>query len=198
MRFLKKKLALAQQRHPERINLEYKKEAEYDSCEEVICDVPIKNKLSQLDSGIESDHLTKNQINFQSLSLPCTPKNILIDYGNAISYFILSELALPYLNSIFKDENKVLEFRQFVSSIKSAPNKLSGLRSLALPKESDTEQETTYKQAFREISEIFVKFFSVKWIMNSKLDNKLVYLKNRFKVLRRIKNPQHLVSFKNF
>jgi hypothetical protein len=60
----------------------------------------------------------------------------------------------------------------------------------------DNEKVKSFKKAFQELTEIFVKYFSVNWILNSKLQYKIEYLKCRYKILRRIKNPHLFAYFK--
>ena len=118
-------------------------------------------------------------------------KNIAINYGKAISSFALSSLAVPYLQT-FIDEKTIdlAEFIRFVSQAKESIGGIAGLRGLLLTHEEDDLKMTMCKKAFKAVSEVFIKYFSVNWIIHGRVTHKLVYLKYRSKMLRRIQNPE--------
>jgi hypothetical protein len=55
---------------------------------------------------------------------------------------------------------------------------------------SDTEKEMEFKNILKKLGEIFIKNFSVNWIFSGKMTYKEAHLKFRFKMLRRIRNPE--------
>jgi len=59
-----------------------------------------------------------------------------------------------------------------------------------LPEKNENPMITKFKRLFQVISEIFIKYFSVNWIFDSKVQYKQAHLKFRFKILRRIQNPE--------
>jgi len=124
-------------------------------------------------------------------------KNIVINYGGAIIAFAASSLAEPYLEPHLKKEGVTLkQFVDFVQASKGKTNSIQGFRSLLIISETDNETTKTLKQIFAKISEVFIKYFSVNWIMHGRVTHKLVYLKYRCRILRRIQNPEYFTYIK--
>jgi len=128
----------------------------------------------------------------KSTSQCSNTKNITINYGKAIVSFATSHLAIPYLTNFLLQENVSLsQFIAFVGQAKDNIGGISSFRSLLLISPSDDKDVAAYKRVFKLISEVFIKYFSVNWIINGKVTHKLTYLKYRFKMLRRIQDPEH-------
>ena len=126
-------------------------------------------------------------------------KNIVKNYARAMINFALSGLAIPYLNRITVDiPVNVKDFRAHLQEQKEDVNSIKKLRDLLLIYPKDSKEMKTYKKVFKEVCEIFVKCFSVNWIFNSKVSDKLTHLKYRFKVLRRIRRPECFTYIENF
>jgi len=126
-------------------------------------------------------------------------KNIIKNYGRALQNFAISNMVLPYLSPLIQKEQVLLkDFRKFFYSKKKQVRSIAGLRSLLLVSKEDDAQTAAFKRIFKEISIIFIKFFSVNWIFSGKLLNKIAHLKCRFKMLRRIKNPENFTYLKGF
>lgn len=124
-------------------------------------------------------------------------KNIAIHYGKAITSFATSYMAIPYIkDQITKNHFIFSDFINFVNKSKSKIKSMNGLRSILLVEEKDDSLTATYKKVLQYISEIFIKYFSVNWIVHSKLAHKMTYLKYRFKMLRRIQDPEHFTYIK--
>jgi len=124
-------------------------------------------------------------------------KNIVKNYGRTMVTFAISSMALPYISGKLKEEN--LEFKDFKDYLflrKETIDGISSLRALLLITEDDDDTLVSIKRVFRFSSEIFIKFFSVNWIFNSKLGDKPSYVKSRFRLLRRINDPEHFTYFK--
>jgi hypothetical protein len=118
-------------------------------------------------------------------------KNIVRNYGNAIAAFAISSLAVPYLNPLLDQEMIGLqEFQTFVSKRKEYITNINNFRALLQEYLEDDRKERAFKRIFREIGEVFVKYFSVNWIFDGKMKYKSDHLKYRGKMLRRIKNPE--------
>lgn len=203
MRFLKKKLALANQTLQENSSFKQKRTfASDESDDETILNHRRfkKNSLHGCADLIEIDYEGDQEpLDIKSVtitSLPYSNKRILADFGEAISSFVSSDLALPYLSPFLYDNMSLGGFRDFVESKNYVLTTTGRFYSLLRVEDDDEEEVVIYKKIFRNLAEIFIKYFSVNWIINSKLNNKLVYLKNRLKVLRRIRNPQNLASFR--
>lgn len=119
-------------------------------------------------------------------------KNIMKNYSRALVKFALSKLAIPYLNDMLVSKAAdVQTFRQFIKERRARINCIRSLKELLLIEKGDSERLKDIKTAFQQISEIFLKYFSVNWIFSSKVSDKLVHLKYRFKMLRRIRNPAY-------
>ena len=129
-----------------------------------------------------------------------TNKNIVKNYARAMVNFALSEMANQYINKFAPMENIDLkEFKAFVLANKEDINSIKTLREMLMI--SDDQEHTkigALKRIFKSVSEIFVKFYSVNWIFNSKLGDKRLHLRYRFKILRREGNPEHFTYLENF
>ena len=118
-------------------------------------------------------------------------KNIVINYGKAIASFATSSIAVDYLQPALQREDIALDdFVSFVDETKGRIVGIASLRSLLLIGNEDEPKTVACKKIFQMISEVFIKYFSVNWIMHSKVIHKLVYLKFRSKMLRRVQNPE--------
>jgi len=124
-------------------------------------------------------------------------KNIVKNYAKAISNFILSPISLPYLYPILKENNITLDdFLDFTRIAKDSIQGIDTFRNFLLKQENDSLEVQAFKEAFRSIAIIFIKYFSVNWIAHSRLKEKLVYLKYRFMILRRVANPYSFTYLK--
>ena len=54
------------------------------------------------------------------------------------------------------------------------------------------------KRVFKAIGIIFIRDFTVNWVYNSKIADKLTHLKYRFKMLRRVQNPEFFTYLEDF
>ena len=119
-------------------------------------------------------------------------KNIDLNYIKAIINFVNSHIALPYLKASLQKENlKFTTFVNFMSQSKEcALNGIQAFRAMILDNESADESLIACKKILKQLSEVFIKYFSVNWIMHSKINSKEAYLKYRFQMLRKIQNPE--------
>lgn len=193
MRFLKNKIYLSQQL---RSRSEKERDFQYNR-DSSLLDYS-KSTLS-LQSGespppSEEYYETVKRKNSANPKTPekirCT-KNIVKNYGRAIAKFACSEMALPYLVPILKGQE--IEFSEAMTFFTKAKNKIQGIdtfRELVLIRSNDTPKEIAFKITFQKIGEAFIKYFSVNWIFHSKILHRSTYLKYRFKMLRRLQNPE--------
>lgn len=153
------------------------------------------SNLQNQDEKNQSRRSPKNFIETADASPYVSHKNIAINYGKAIATFAASQIANPYIK-VLLDEHQdcqgltIAAFQRFINQRKSKIAGVSSLRSLLLVTDEDTKEVTKCKRMFQAIGEVFIKYFSVNWIMTGKLVHKLVYLKFRTKMLRRIQNPE--------
>ena len=209
MRFLKTKIQKAQEAERNRLSLSPTNNTLQPN---LTFNDNINNKISQQIHEIPQSQA----INHQILAIPNPPlnrrphrsiqhthaapspkpvsaptKNIVINYGKAIASFATSSITVYYLQSALQREDIALDdFVSFVDETKGRIAGIASLRSLLLIRREDEPKTVACKKIFRMISEVFIKYFSVNWIMYSKVSHKLVYLKFRSKMLRRVQNPE--------
>ena len=126
-------------------------------------------------------------------------KNIVKNFGKAMCSFASSSLALPYLECISRDmEFCQSDFQTHIRSKMSTIDSLNSVRSLLYIDAKDTETVATFKKVFQRMCMVFIKFFSVNWIFQGKMFHKRAHLDARFKMLRRVKNPEYFTYFREF
>lgn len=156
--------------------------------------LPTTPSLSPKTSTNELKHTKKSRRRTEErVTKECyrATKNIAKNFGKAITSFAASELALPYLPPILAKEG--ISHSNFMSFLKSARDLIQGIdsfRSMLLANHDDEPVIKAGKRVFQQIGIIFVKYFSVNWIVHGKCANKIIYLKHRFKILRRLQNPE--------
>jgi len=125
-------------------------------------------------------------------------KNIVKNYGKAICTFAVSNAALHYLMGILEKEQVCLgDFTNYINQTKDSIDGLHHFRSILLISEKDNAELVAKKKTFIAIAEIFIKYFSVNWIYNSRVQHKDAHLRFRFKMLRRIQNPELFTYLKS-
>ncbi len=126
-------------------------------------------------------------------------KNIVKNYARAMVNFAVSTLALPYLDKIIQAETKINlnDFRMFMQEQKEDITSIKNLRELLLVSKTDDENVAIYKKVFQQTCVVFVKFFSVNWVYNSKVSDKVTHVRYRGKLLRRIRNPEYFTYLEN-
>jgi len=118
-------------------------------------------------------------------------KTVVKNYGKAISSFAISPIAVPYLTPMLnKEEVKLSEFHDYIGKAKETIEGIDTFRALLLVKQGDEKKVASFKTIFRNIAEIFIKYFSVNWIFSGRMMNKKVHLQFRFKMLRRVQSPE--------
>jgi len=117
-------------------------------------------------------------------------KNIVKNYGNAIASFATSKLAIPYLTEFLKNDALTpTQFQEYILNQKRSLCNIYNLRTILQENESDSAETRIKKRTFRKIAEVFIKYFSVNWIFNSRLKHREAHLKFRGKMLRRVQRP---------
>ena len=221
MRFLKTKIALAHalKARTEALQLHCLTSLPYQAKIEVQTDAKDQDyRLEISTSGSESESsssakksastrsshslrsLKRNRIvgfSFTPLDVRAT-KNIVKNYAQAICKFILSSMALPYLNKFINQELVTLyNFLAYIKSIQPQIKSLHHFRAALLTTQTDSEEIASYKSLLVKMGEVFIKFFSVNWIYHSKIVHKDAHMKYRFRMLRRIKNPEAFTKLKS-
>jgi len=85
----------------------------------------------------------------------------------------------------------------YIRERKEKVNSIDSLKRLLIVMEGDTPEEQEYKLLFKDVSIIFLKYFSANWIYGGKLMHKKDHLRFRFKMLRRIQDPEHFTYLKS-
>jgi len=125
--------------------------------------------------------------------------NIMKNYCQAMISFSLSPLSDFYIAREPESKELSLErFRQILSAQKTKINCIKSLREALLIEEKDCNEVQLFKRLFQVTCKIFIKYFSVNWIYNGKLTDRVRYLEYRGKILRRIKHPEHFTFLKSF
>ena len=120
-------------------------------------------------------------------------QTVMKNITKALLAFILSEMAPPYLDQIQRTDHENFEIPEYLEYIKiqrEYVSQLKSLKSLFFSSCGENECEIVYKRVCRKIAIVFLKYFVVNWIFQSKLKNKEAYLKVRFKLLRKIQMVQ--------
>ncbi|CAD8161091.1 unnamed protein product [Paramecium octaurelia] len=96
---------------------------------------------------------------------------------------------------ILKDQVKVVKFINKISQYKK---QLLNIRVFsALLQRSEDPEEEEYRQAFRIISQIFIKKQAINYIFNSKIVQYNWHMKYRQKIYKGIKDPNSFSHIKN-
>ncbi len=125
--------------------------------------------------------------------------NIIKNYGRAMTNFAMSNLSKQYLISITNRLGiTIKDFQDYIEKKKKSANCIKQLRNMLPLGEDPRDPDLDFKKAFQQICIVFLKFFCVNWLYSSKIAEKIAHLKYRFKIMRRIKNPQHFTYLKDF
>jgi len=127
-------------------------------------------------------------------------KNIVKNYSRAMVNFALSNMAVVYLEKIIKNEPafNMEGFKKFMEEQREEITSIKRLRDILMLCREDGQQLISYKRVFKALSLVFIKKFSVNWIYSSKIADKLIHVKYRFKMLRRVQNPEYFTYLEDF
>lgn len=202
MRFLKNKILRAQQAHKVQT-------LDTSSSLDDLCindeDSLFNDESTQLNespddfSNLKGGHENRSRQpkNSSSRRNDSSMKNIALNFGKAIASFAMSPQAIPHLKDYLDQQNITLaDFLNFIKGKKGTIGGICSFRSLLLVEEGDPARVVSYKKAFQFISEVFIKYHSVNWIMNGRVTHKSTYLKFRFSMLRRVQNPESFTFIK--
>ena len=85
----------------------------------------------------------------------------------------LPPLAIPYIENIIEKNNYhatgAILFARFIKGKKDQVNNIESLRRLLIVEVSDDDTISIYKNIFKEVSVVFLKYFSVNWIYSGRL-----------------------------
>ena len=125
--------------------------------------------------------------------------NVMKNYCAAMITFALSRMSDPYLRKLsFVKRLSLAMWRQTLRPKRQKVHSIQSFRELLLIEEQDSEVTKEYKILFQEACRVFLKYFSVNWIYNSRLSDKSKYLTYRGKLLRRVQNPESFTYLENF
>jgi hypothetical protein len=181
MRFLKRKMALS----IERKHFAYERKLEELPQEELFA---IQKKNIQ-----KLKVAARKKAKLEEHERKLATKNIIKNYGRAIANFILTPLFEPYMiaEPLMKDINW-REFRHFVEEVRDNLVNLETFRKIISIDQSDDSKVVAFKKLFVKGAVIFIKYFSVNWIFDSKVVYKQMYLRFRGTLLRGVLDPSKL------
>ena len=131
---------------------------------------------------------------YQVVNVRLLPCAIMKNYSTALTDFALSNLAQPYLDSMLQRHTASYPvFCLFVTRDTQNVNCIQNLGTKLMIFRNDTESTIRYKRVFQEICQVFLKYFCINWIFDSKVDGKMMYLRCRLKVLRKIQKLEHSI-----
>jgi hypothetical protein len=118
-------------------------------------------------------------------------KNVAKNYGRAICKFALCSVGENYLQQHAAElDVNIADFKNYLKEKKETLDGVENFRELLLIRGIESQKLKKHKLLFQRLCEIFIKYFSVNWIFGGKLNYKQEYLRLRFKMLRRIQNPE--------
>jgi len=179
--------------------VEYQVKAEWQPKEEPEVEIPIKEEsISATEVIKDGEYIIPKRAPRNTYTDPVAgSKNVVKNFGKQMASFSCSVLSMPYLVPLAQQFNVTTSgFLDWIEEHKTRINSISALRSLLLITEDDSPEVKSYKKIFQQLGEIFIKYFSVNWIFNGRISNKLVHLKYRFRMLRRIRNPESFTYLK--
>jgi hypothetical protein len=196
MRILKNKINALMNKRPEELKIDIPEPEDNPPLKEHE-QVPKlkKKKIRKEQISISTEDGSKDP---KSQSQPSS-KNIVKNYGKAMCNFSCTDLSKPYRKEIFAEEKiNFKRFKNFILTRKEMIESIESLRNLLLVDESDNSEIASFKRAYQKLCIIFLKYFAVNWVFHSKVTHKLAHIKARFKLMRRINNPQYFTYLKDF
>lgn len=192
MRFLKKKIQASRTisyRNKKTLINESEEEFSEDSIDSVES-IPSKVKKARTVSRGR-----KKRVSHQE---ELATKNMIKNYGRAISNFAASDLSVPYIEEDAKMMNiNITSFKQYAYSLRDFIKGIEDFRNVLMITHKDSKEQVKYKKLFQISSVIFLKYFCVNWIFSGKISYKMEYLKYRCPLLRRIKEPSSFTYLKS-
>ncbi len=125
--------------------------------------------------------------------------NVMKNYAAAMITFALSRMSDYYLTRLpLVKKLSLAKFRQIMHSKRQKIHCIKSFRELLFIEEHDSEESVVCKTLFQEACRVFLKYFSVNWIYNSRLSDKFKYLTYRGRLLRRVQNPENFTYLETF
>lgn len=158
----------------------------------------VKKKRSHISKGPKRNRI--EGIPSVPVNIRCS-KNIVKNYGRMICTFSLSNMAAPYIKDFLNNSQTASQFNQtnffqWISDHKRHLSNIEQLKALLPINENEDLETLTFKKLFQQLGRIFIKYFSVNWIFQSRMIYKTTYLKFRMKMLRRINQPEFFENIK--
>jgi hypothetical protein len=139
------------------------------------------------------------------IGLPITPlkvlegKNIVKNYARAIWNFIMSKSAEIHIKDLIETNNydtNPEKFSKFTVDNKNCYESITNFKRILTVGNTESPDIQMSKYIFKQLAEIFVKYFSVNWIFSGRLQHRQTHLNARFIILRRIRDPELLENLK--
>lgn len=190
MRFLKKKVQLK----PDFLDKNNNDILKYKADDQSTTSEIIESESENSSGGIQEVILAMRKPRQKPTCPNGNSKNIVKNYGRALCAFATSSIAAPYIHNIMTENDFFVDiqiFGDYIKTKKEKINSIESLKELLIASEKDEQNTCFYKQIFQKVSIIFLKYFSVNWIFSGRLMHKRAHLDFRFKMLRRIQNPEY-------
>ncbi len=210
MRFLKNKIARATGRVPGLQPIDFKVESlsQPDALQSVKIEQGFVVKYEETNS-IPTEAQTPSRSARSPAETPArrkresnVNKNIVKNYARAMVNFALSGIATAMVENLLAKEKplnvNLRGFKKFMEEQKEEVTSIRRLRELLLPCDKDSSTLAAYKRVFKAIGMLFIRDFSVNWIYSSKVGDKLTHVKYRFKMMRRVQNPEFFTYIEGF
>jgi len=111
------------------------------------------------------------------------------NYCKAMVKFNTQPLSEPYLREFITNHNITIDtFRNYIRMNERNIGGLDALKNLLTIRNSDTDEHKALKMAFKMGCEAFLKYFAVNWVFAANIRNTQSYLRQRFLLLRKIKD----------
>jgi len=184
MRFLKTKIRLAQEALQRKLQLEQQKA--------FIRPIKPSPKEDESQTNFLKERAKGFSVSYSDQSTFTKPtKNIIVNYGKAIFSFAQSRLAKEYIQRHFQKEKiDRVSFNNFVDELRPRLSGYKNFEAVFQEDENDSEKMALYRRVLKMLGVVFMKYFSVNWIIHGKTTHKQVYLQHRFAILRRITKSQ--------
>eukprot|EP01015_Nassula_variabilis_P018125 TRINITY_DN2935_c0_g1_i1.p1 TRINITY_DN2935_c0_g1~~TRINITY_DN2935_c0_g1_i1.p1 ORF type:complete len:172 (+),score=1.74 TRINITY_DN2935_c0_g1_i1:66-518(+) len=125
-------------------------------------------------------------------------KNVPKNFGKQIVIFAQSALCKPQVEKYFdNDKEKVANFQTYLDQIKDKITSIPTLRDQwIVPENTSNLLMKENKKLFRSLSYIFLEFYAIRWIYNSKVSQKQAHIQHLKTLKNAIQNPEEFTCLK--
>ena len=118
-------------------------------------------------------------------------KNIVKNFGKQCANYAIKRFSTKLLKCSLNSKEIPL-FRKYIKINMKKITNIKNFRELLLVSGADSPEIAKFKKIFQKTCEEFINFYSTNWIFNSsKIKDVRGHIDARFKLLRRIQNPEY-------